>query len=83
MNNYKLNGSRQEIQVCSIKYVALDDTPWTINNSLVDHIPVLSTQLAVVVFIMRFLMIVLKPFHQSRFSAELIVSALSFCYISS
>lgn len=81
MSNYKLNGTSHAVQVCSVKYVALDDTPWTINNSLVEHVPVLSTQLAVVVFILRFLMIVLKPLHQSRFSAELIVSALIFCNI--
>ncbi|KAH7561082.1 hypothetical protein ACOSP7_016356 [Xanthoceras sorbifolium] len=70
------NAQGYEITICYMQNITQGSSFWQTQNTFYLHLPLLSMQLALMIFISRLLMLILKPLGQPRFVAEVIAGIL-------
>ncbi|KAI9194769.1 hypothetical protein LWI28_009056 [Acer negundo] len=70
------NPQGYEITVCYMQNVSVGSSHWQTENPAFLHLPLLTLQLAIMIFVSRILMFVFRPLRQPRFVAEVIAGIL-------
>lgn len=75
MSDQKTN----ESMICYDLTVSINNGVWQAEAPITESFPLFVSQLTVIIFITRLLFLVLKPLHQPRLIAEVLVRTI--CYI--
>lgn len=78
MSDQKTN----ESMICYDLTVSINNGVWQAEAPITESFPLFVSQLTVIIFITRLLFLVLKPLHQPRLIAEVLVRTICYVHIS-